>query len=68
MVATVVTVHGIETTHAFLISTNNRLALQQSLSFTVLKLSKLRTSAMRKTHYVATAPTVYGIETSIQEY
>ena len=43
------------------LNTNGRSALQQHLPFTVLKLSQMR--KIQFTNTVATAPTVYGIET-----
>ena len=61
-VATVLTVYGIETNvklDTFAVS-----KLQQSLPFTVLKLSIVCAGAANSPTYVATVLTVYGIETN----
>ena len=60
MVATVLTVYGIETNHYQIYLIVNW-TLQQYLPFTVLKLKVLTTSTVL--YNVATVLTVYGIET-----
>ena len=60
-VAIAATVYGIETFLLLLIQLNNRL-LQQYLPFTVLKLFII--IATTNFTFVATVPTVYGIETN----
>ncbi len=65
-VATVPTVYGIETAPLALKPlTGLRVGLQQYLPFTVLKPEcGIDFFTDKRFHYVATVPTVYGIETS----
>ena len=62
MVATVLTVYGIETAPA-VFSTVGASSLQQYLPFTVLKLSMILKILLAILLKVATVLTVYGIET-----
>ena len=63
-VATALTVYGIETDTEFIcIKVGPACALQQHLPFTVLKLARLFALADSTYGSVATALTVYGIET-----
>ena len=62
LVATVLTVYGIETLIEFSIRSLSQRWLQQYLPFTVLKLSFILASS-KPFSIVATVLTVYGIET-----
>ena len=61
-VATVLTVHGIETGNDLVFSVDKIIKLQQSLPFTVLKPTPYWLN--NKSNWVATVLTVHGIETS----
>ena len=67
MVATALTVYGIETYFAVTSTKYAEETLQQLLPFTVLKLKIYDFSSKILTCRVATALTVYGIETALKQ-
>ena len=65
MVATVLTVYGIETVNIIFRECNTFNTLQQYLPFTVLKLKRSFSYNLATVCTVATVLTVYGIETML---